>query len=146
MDGQQAGDLLDDDFPSQFDGTVAVVRPLSLCLKPAGFLTDGQTDRREVEGDSRPEGTKHHLIKSGLHGDGSHCETLTDGGQTFFCRLSSTFYSEYCGLHIICSFIPTFPLQSRLKIIKVHPLRTMKGTCEISSVLSVCLRDKTKKE
>lgn len=75
VDGQQARDLLDDDFPGQFDWTVAVVRPLSLCLKAAGFLTDGQTDRREEEGDGRPEGTKHHLIKSGLHGDGSHCET-----------------------------------------------------------------------
>lgn len=72
MDGQQAGDLLDDDFPSQFDRTVAVVCPLSLRLKPAGFLMDGQTDetdKQEVEGDSRPEETKHHLIKSGLHGD-----------------------------------------------------------------------------
>lgn len=78
-----------------------------------------------MEGDSRPEGTKHHLIKSGLHGDGSHCETLIDGGR-FGC------------LHIICSFIPTFPL----KIIQVPPLRIMKGTCETSSVPSVCLRDR----
>lgn len=61
VDGQQAGDLLDDDFPSQFDGTVAVVRPLSLCLKPAGFLTDEQTDRQtggggrqQARGDKAP--------------------------------------------------------------------------------------------
>lgn len=69
MDGQQTGNLLDDDFPSQFDGTVSVVCPLSLCLKAAGFLRDRETDRqterrrRETAG---PEETKHHLIKSGL--------------------------------------------------------------------------------
>lgn len=60
---QQTGDLLDDDFPGQFDGTVAVVRPLSLCLEPAGFLKDRQEGSRETAG---PEETKHHLIKSGL--------------------------------------------------------------------------------
>lgn len=82
---QQAGDLLDDDLPGQFDGPVAVVRPLSLRLEPTGFLTNGQTDRQkeeEKEGDGRPEGTKHHRIKSGRHEGGSHCETLTDSGQT----------------------------------------------------------------
>lgn len=51
VDGQQAGDLLDDDFSSQFDWTVAVVRPLSLRLKAAGFLTD-----RERQTDSEPRG------------------------------------------------------------------------------------------
>lgn len=47
MDGQKTGDVLDDDFPSQFDWTAAVVRPLSLCLKTTGFLTDRQTDGRK---------------------------------------------------------------------------------------------------
>lgn len=68
VDGQQAGDVLDDDFPSQFDWTVAVVRPLSLRLKPAGFLTDRRTDRRTDERRRETAGqeeTKHHLIKSG---------------------------------------------------------------------------------
>lgn len=86
VDRQEAGDLLDDDLPSQFDGPVAVVRPLSLRLEPTGFLTNRQTDRQKEEekeeGDGRPEGTKHHRIKSGRHGGGSHCETLTDSGQT----------------------------------------------------------------
>lgn len=56
MDGQQTGDVLDDDLPSQFDGAVAVVRPFPLCLKAAGFLTDGQKDGRKGEG--RAERTK----------------------------------------------------------------------------------------
>lgn len=51
VDGQQAGDLLDDDFSGQFDRTVAVVRPLSLRLKAAGFLTD-----RDRQTDSEPRG------------------------------------------------------------------------------------------
>lgn len=50
VDGQQTGDLLDDDFPGQFNGTVAVVRPLSLRLKPAGFLKDRQTDGQKTGG------------------------------------------------------------------------------------------------
>lgn len=84
MDGQQARDLLDDDFPSQLDGTAAVVRPLSLRLKAPGFLTDTQTNgQTEEEGHGRPERTEHHLIKSGLHGKGSHCETLTWLSVTF---------------------------------------------------------------
>lgn len=77
MDGQQTGDLLDDDFPGQFDGTAAVVGPLSLGFEPAGFLRDRWTGgSRKTAG---PEETKHHLIKSGLDHkflrDSSHCET-----------------------------------------------------------------------
>lgn len=63
--GQQTGDLLDDHFSRQLDGTVAVVSPLSLRLKPAGFLTDRQTDRGRRETAGRVE-TEDHLIKSGL--------------------------------------------------------------------------------
>lgn len=62
VNGQQAGDLLDDDLPGQFDGTVAVVRSLSLRLKAAGFLTrrrrDGQTggggERQPARGHKAP--------------------------------------------------------------------------------------------
>lgn len=92
VDRQQAGDLLDDDLPGQLDGPVAVVGPLSLRLEPTGFLTNGQTDRQKEEkeeGDGRPEGTKHHRIKSGRHGGGSHCETLTDSENPKFRPLSS---------------------------------------------------------
>lgn len=51
VDRQQTRDLLDDDFPGQFDGAVAVVRPLSLRLEPAGFLKD-RWRRREQGGSS----------------------------------------------------------------------------------------------
>lgn len=75
VDRQQAGDLLDDDLPGQLEGPAAGVRPFSLGLKAAGFLTDRRTDGRkketERERDGRTEGTEHHLIKSG-DGSGAH--------------------------------------------------------------------------
>lgn len=49
VDGQQTGYLLDDHFPGQLDGSVAVVRPLPLRLVAAGFLRDGRTDGRKDE-------------------------------------------------------------------------------------------------
>ena len=55
VDGQQTGDLLDDDFPGQFDWTVAIVRPLALRLEPAGFLMDGQRDGWEEEEEEEEE-------------------------------------------------------------------------------------------
>lgn len=80
MDGQQAGDVLDDDFPGQFDGTVAVVGPLSLRLIPAGFLKDGQT-----EGETAGPEETNHLIKSGLDEklltDCFHCEKPTQSDE-----------------------------------------------------------------
>lgn len=51
VDRQQAGRILDDHLPGQFYGTASVVRPLSLRLKPAGFLANRRTDgRRETAG------------------------------------------------------------------------------------------------
>jgi len=79
VDGQQAGDLLDDHLPRQLDGPAAVVAALALGLEPPGFLADGreggrsQGGRRQGRGrretaDSAPpeEVPGHHLIKSGF--------------------------------------------------------------------------------
>lgn len=49
VDGQQAGDLLDDDLPRQLDGPAAVVTALALGLEPPGFLGDGSSEGRGRE-------------------------------------------------------------------------------------------------
>lgn len=46
VDRQQAGDLLDDDFPGQLDGLSAAVSALPLGLEPTGFLTETTSQRR----------------------------------------------------------------------------------------------------
>ena len=73
VDRQQAGDLLDDDLPRQFDGTAAVVHAVPLRLKAPGFLTD--TDRRKET--AGPVKTEHQLINCGPDRTRicSHCES-----------------------------------------------------------------------
>lgn len=81
MDGQQAGDLLDDYFPGQFDGTVAVVHAFPLRLKAARFLTDRQTDRRRRREAAGAEETKQQHINGGRDDSKvcSHCDSGTPG-------------------------------------------------------------------
>lgn len=77
VDGQQAGDLLDDDFPSQFDGTVAVVHAFPLGLKASGFLTDRQ--RQTGGGGRRPAQRRQNssaLIMDGTTAESVHTATL----------------------------------------------------------------------
>ena len=50
VDRQQAGDLLDDDLPSQLDRSAAGVAPLTLGLEPPGFLADRRAKERRGDG------------------------------------------------------------------------------------------------
>lgn len=88
VDGQQAGNLLDDHLPGEFDGPAAVVRPFSLGLIAAGFLTDGRTDGRKEGGrrDGRAERTKHQLIKGGVCGDGARWTSTVTSYRTTSSR------------------------------------------------------------
>lgn len=75
MDRQQAGDLLDDDFPGQLDGPAAAVGALPLGLEPTGFLTErqakagGEGGGRETAGQrgQRTTGLKVVVVEKASH-------------------------------------------------------------------------------
>lgn len=141
VDGQQAGDLLDDDLPGQFDGTVAVVRPLSLRLKPAGFLVDRQTGGGRQQAQRRRSTTWLKVVWWQITvRDSSHCETLTDGGRTV-CTAQLYLWTQLwrtCHLWDKMSTSWTKLKGQRVnKIIRVYTLGTMNINLAWTSGISV---------
>lgn len=71
MDGEQAGDVLNDDFASCFDGPAAGLGPLAFALPSPGLLQgerclsgmgeDGEQPKCNIVKDGRALGTKRSL-------------------------------------------------------------------------------------